>query len=558
MLLLNALRLILLILSLPLRVLGRRKRPAFVRFLLRHNPPYLAKANRRRLFRGRSDPAEVRSVEELKKQLEILSRDRSVRGVLVVVEELRISQAKRKALEELFQAARVGGKQVVGYGTHASGPEFELLCAADRIILAPGGRLELTGFSAEATALGSALRRLGIEAHFVRRGEHKTAPELFTEPAVSQVQRQTIEHFLDDQYEVLVAAVSRGRRLDPSDARRKVDEGPYSARRALAEGLCDQLCPETDLSSGLAPSPRVAAGTSNEGEIRIAPFVEYAGSHWVPPSLFKPLKRPPRLAVVPLDGIIIDGDGGAPLPGLVLAAANRIRENIRAAARDARAEALLLSVGSPGGSAIASESILEEVRAANKKKPVLAYFDRVAASGGYLAALGAREIWSAPHAIVGSIGVFAGKFEFSALFERLGIHRQVLTRGRNAGLFSISRSFTESERRALEAEVEDTYQSFLEQVAQARGMTKEEAHARGEGRVFPGHEAMQARLVDRTGSFDGACRRALELAGKATERYEVILHAGRGRPLTALTLLRRFSSMRLFALWYPFLQWDGL
>src|SRR5262249_5786884 len=155
-------------------------------------------------------------------------------------------------------------------------------------------------------------------------------------------------------------------------------------------------------------------------------------------------------------------------------------------------------------------------------------------------------------------GVFAGKFEFSALFERLGVHRQVLTRGQNAGLFSISRSFTEHERRSLEAEVEDTYQSFLEHVAQARGMTKEEAHARGEGRIFPGHEAVQARLVDRTGSFDGACRRALQLAGKETERYEVILHAGRGRPLSPLALLRRVASMRLFALWYPFLQWDNL
>src|SRR5262249_32084323 len=155
-----------------------------------------------------------------------------------------------------------------------------------------------------------------------------------------------------------------------------------------------------------------------------------------------------------------------------------------------------LEVESPGGSALASELILDEVRRAAAKKPLLAYTDQVAASGGYLSALGAKEIWAAPPAILGSIGVFAGKVDLSGLFERRGIHRAVLTRGQSAAIFSASRPFTDAEKQALEAEVEETYQDFLQAVARARGRSVQQVHEIGEGRIFSGAQAREVGLVD--------------------------------------------------------------
>ncbi len=84
------------------------------------------------------------------------------------------------------------------------------------------------------------------------------------------------------------------------------------------------------------------------------------------------------------------------------------------------------------------------------------------------------------------------------------MHRTVITRGENAGIYSSARGFTPEERAALEVEVEETYQAFLGHVAEARGRTPEEIHARAEGRVYSG-----ARREGR-----GAGRRARRLRGR--------------------------------------------
>jgi protease-4 len=221
---------------------------------------------------------------------------------------------------------------------------------------------------------------------------------------------------------------------------------------------------------------------------------------------------------------------------------------LRAAARDRRSKAVVLYVASPGGSALASELILEAVQRVAKKKPVIAFVDRVAASGGYMAALGAKEIWATPHAIVGSIGVFAGKFDASGLLEKLGIHRTMIVRGANAGIFSPSRGFTEHERASMEAEVEEIYQTFLEFVAKGRGRTKEEIHALAEGRVYSGTRALGVGLVDKTGGFEEACRHAMTLAKvPAEQRFDIHIHGGADRRFSLLKLLLGGSHAGLYA-----------
>ncbi len=551
-LLLNLLLLVKALLALPFRLLRRRQAP-FVRFALRGDPPYREWAHRRWRIFSKRDPAEVRSLDELRRQLSALSKDARVQGAVFFVEHLQITQAKADAIAALFAELRAAGKEAIGYALHAGNSEYEVLCAADRIILAPPGRLDLTGFAAGATAIKTALDRAGIGARFVRRGEYKTAPELFTDAQISEIHRQTVEHLLDLRFQDLLLRISRGRRIGLEEAKRKVDRGPYTAKRARAEGLCDGLCSALDLASFLSPSAdKQAAEESSEDEL--PDWDDYQSSLPWPGIAWRRLKRRPRLSLVPLQGLIAEGEGGRAPVGPEIAGSEGVVAAVRSARRDRRTKAILLYVNSPGGSALASELILDEVRRAAKKKPVVAYFDKVAASGGYMAALGANEIWAAPGAIAGSIGVFGGKFELSGLFERLGITRMVLTRGDHAGMSSLSRPFTPKERAAIELEIEETYQDFLEQVAGARGKTKEEIHARAEGRVYSGDEALNAGLIDRTGSFEDACRRALELAKSPAGRFEVVIHRAPRRRIPLLGLMREAQMTGVFALWLPGLE----
>ncbi|HSP79141.1 MAG TPA: signal peptide peptidase SppA [Myxococcaceae bacterium] len=546
--LVNLLLLVRALLGLPFRLLAAPHRPTYVRFRLTGDPPYREHTRQQRpglaALRGvgRKEPATVSSLESFRDALELLAADPKVKGIVLEVEELEIPPAKRDVLVKLLGDFRAAGKRVVAWAVSTGNQGYQLMCATDEVLLSPAGRLELVGFAAEATALGEGLGRLGIKAHFFRRGEHKTAPELFTHSHISDIQRQTLEALLDERYEELVDSVARGRGRTPEEVRAWIDQGPYSAKRALEAGLVDGLCSEVDLPE------RLGMKTEEEDEEEgLEPFPVYRARLPWPPVSWRRLRPRPRLAVVPVTGMIVPGKGGAAPLGSRLAGSDSVVKAIRAAGRDRRARAMVLYVASPGGSALASELILEAVQRVAKKKPVIAFVDRVAASGGYMAALGAKEIWTTPHAVVGSIGVYAGKFDASELLERLGVHRELITRGESAGIFSPTRGFTEHEQRTMELEVEETYQAFLEHVAKARGRTKEEIHARAEGRVYSGQRALEAGLVDRLAGYEEACRRALELAKVPAERFDIILYGARDKRFSLLKLLLGGSHAGVFA-----------
>lgn len=556
--LINLFKLLWTLLWLPVRLLGRGSRPEYVRFRLSGDPPYRRVVRRDLRVWKKSDPAAIASLESLRRNLRRLSRDPSVRGVIFEVDGLEVSPAKRQALIELFGMVREQGKEVIGYGVSISNAEYELLCAADRILLPAAGRLELTGFAAELSAIGEGLSQLGVTAHFIRRGDYKTAPELFTRSDASPIQQQTVGALLDERYAALVGAIVRGRRLTEADARARIDAGPYSARRALAQGLVDGLCSEPDLPNLLAPKDRVAESETERPEARVGTFAAWQSAQVWPPVEWRRLRPPPPVGVVSINGMIAEGKGGTLPAGPVIAGSMTVLKALDAARENPRVPAVVLYVSSPGGSAPASEMILEGVRRLAEKKPVVAYFDRVAASGGYMAVCGAKEIWAGTGAIAGSIGVFAGKFDLSGLFARLGIHRTLITRGENAGILTSSRAFTAHERASLEASIDETYEAFLDIVANARGRTREEIHARGEGRVFSAARAAEEGLVDHVGGFEDACRRAMTLAGKTPpEQLEVTVFGTRAPGPTLMSLLSSLSRSTVYNLWYPWLDISG-
>ncbi|AKJ03877.1 protease-4 [Archangium gephyra] len=532
--LINLLVLLRVLLGLPFRLLGARSRPAYVRFRLAGDPPYRERPRRARLplglgGQGRPEPATVTSLEGFREALELLAKDAKVKGILLVMEDLAVPPAKREVLVKLLEDFRAAGKRVVAWAVMVDSLGYQVMCAADEVLLSPAGRLDLVGFAAEALALGEGLGRLGIKAHFFRRGAYKTAPELYTHAHVSDIQRQTLESFLDERYVDLVDSVARGRRRTPEEVRAWIDGGPYSAKRAAAAGLIDGMCDEADLPARLGGKKE----DEDEDDEGLEPMPMYRARLPWPPVRWRPLRPKPRLGVVPVSGMIVSGKG---TPGRA-AGSDTVVKALRAAGRNRRVKAVVLYVASPGGSAVASEIMLEAVQRVAKKKPVIAFVDQVAASGGYMAALGAREIWATPHAVVGSIGVFVGKFDTSELMEKLGVHRTLVTRGETAGIYSSSRGFTEHERALMELETEETYQAFLEHVAKARGRTKEEIHALGEGRVYSGSRALGVGLVDKLGGFEEACRHAMVLAKVPAERFELQTYGGGERGFSLLKLL---------------------
>lgn len=538
-LLYDVVALVLALLCAPFR-LARRRRPAWLALEITGDPPWRAAPRRFAGFaRSRREPLAVASLYAFSKKLEEAAGDRFIRGVIVKVEGFHGPGAKLEAVRHALARFREQGKEVVVYGRAVSMREYAAMAGGSQVFLAPGGRIDLKGYCSELFVVGETLSRIGIRAQFLRRAEHKTAPEMFTDREVSPAQRETTEAILDELSVSAATAIAEGRSRSLDTVRGWIDEGPFGARRALERGLIDAIEDGEGIEQRLAEK--------GEEKARQVPIMAYRKPSVLGASRLKRLRRGPRIARLPVEGILKLGES-VHLPWAPRAAgSDTVVKALRRAREDRSIRAVVLAIDSRGGSSLASELVLRAVRRTAEKKPVVAFFDRVAASGGYMAAVGASAIVAAPHALTGSIGVFGGKLEISGLLDRLGVGRAVLKRGANASLESSFVPWTEGERAVLDREIEETYRDFLAIVAEGRKRPVEEIEPLAGGRVYTGRRARELGLVDELGGFEEAVAKAASLAGIA-ETPEVIAIEPPTRGLAGLARAWRSSeALRLLA-----------
>ena len=175
--------------------------------------------------------------------------------------------------------------------------------------------------------------------------------------------------------------------------------------------------------------------------------------------------RPPTIPAIRLAGVI--GSVGLAGRGLTLAGLERALD----AAFARRAPAIALLINSPGGSPVQSALIADRIRALadEKSKPVLAFVEDVAASGGYWLACAADEIFADPSSIVGSIGVVSAGFGFEDALARLGVERRVHTTGERKGMLDPFRPERESDIELLRGIQADILARFVAHVRDRRG-----------------------------------------------------------------------------------------
>src|ERR1044071_7855399 len=174
----------------------------------------------------------------------------------------------------------------------------------------------------------------------------------------------------------------------------------------------------------------------------------------------------PVVPVVRLSGII--GFSTPLRPGLTLAS---VAKPLDRAFAWPHARAVALLINSPGGSAVQSHLIFQRIRqlSAEKKLPVLAFVEDVAASGGYMIASAADEIFADPSSIVGSIGVIGATFGFTKLIEKIGIERRIYTSGINKAMLDPFLPENPEHVARLKAIQEDIHATFIGLVKSRRG-----------------------------------------------------------------------------------------
>ena len=162
--------------------------------------------------------------------------------------------------------------------------------------------------------------------------------------------------------------------------------------------------------------------------------------------------------------------------------------------------AVVISINSPGGSTTGAEELYRGIRGLAEKKPVVAFVDGMAASGGYIAALGAERIVARETSLVGSIGVLFQYPNASELLDKIGIKvEEVKSSPLKAAPSPFSPTSPEA-RAALARVVEDTYGWFKGLVADRRPLSEAEVAAVADGRIHSGRQALSIKLVDQLGS----------------------------------------------------------
>lgn len=204
------------------------------------------------------------------------------------------------------------------------------------------------------------------------------------------------------------------------------------------------------------------------------------------------LKKRPTVAVLRLQGAIAASGRGALLNDASLAPV------IARAVSRGKPVALALVVNSPGGSPVQSALIAARIRrlAEEKKLPVHAFVEDVAASGGYWLASAADQIWADESSLLGSIGVIHASFGFPEFLARHGVERRVLTAGHAKSLGDPFRPQGEEDAARLKALLDPIHEAFIAQVKARRGARLAADDALFSGEVWAGRRAVDLGLAD--------------------------------------------------------------
>ena len=378
---------------------------------------------------------------------------------------------------------------------------YVLATGFGEIWLQPGGSLGLLGVGVEVTFLRGVLDRLGIEPELEQRYEYKNAADQVLRTEFSDAHREAVDHLAESVFTDAVDAIAVGRGLSVTAVRQLVDSGPHTAVEARDAGLVDRLGYRDQVHT------EILRRVGTEAELLFA-------NRWRPhrrPPL--PRRRPGHVALVQLHGPIGSGRSRRGPMGRQ-AGSDSVSAALRAAIADPHARAILLHVDSPGGSAVASDTIWREVvRARESGTPVIVSMGELAASGGYYVACPADVIVALPATLTGSIGVFGGKLVVRQLLERVGLGTGSVEQGERSLMYSTRRGFTKPERERMVSAIDVIYADFVAKVADGRHLTVDAVEAIARGRVWTGRDAHSNGLVDEIGGLRTAAGIARDRGG---------------------------------------------
>lgn len=436
--------------------------------------------------------------------------DDRVKGAFIRVGGGGMSSADAQEIRAALKAFRAKGKFVVAHAQafYSTGMgDYFLASAADEIWLQPVSEMNTAGVSSTAVFLRNLMDKIEAKPEFTQRYEYKNAANMFMEKDFTAAHREANMRLIESVFESATGGIATDRKKTRQEVVALIDGAPYLTQEAIDKKLIDKQGYDDE-----AEDAALARAGGKAEIMTLSNYYKQAGSPW------EGIGRP-TIAFVHGDGQINDGESeGGGFGGESSMGGDTIAKAIREATDDDEVKAILFRVNSPGGSALASDQILDAVKKAQKAgKKVVVSMGNVAASGGYYVSLSADQIYAHETTITGSIGVLSGKIVTAGSWALLGIDLKSLGVGKNALFDSATQSFTPEQWAAFNKGVDQIYNDFTAKVAAGRKLPIEKVREIAKGRVWTGADAKARGLVDEFGGFRAALEKTKALAGLAPD-----------------------------------------
>ena len=443
-------------------------------------------------------------------------------GLVIRIKDPSLNRAQIEELRRGIKEVRDAGRDVYVFADNYGPGSYALAGAADYVLLQKGGVISLPGLYAEEMYLAGTLNWLGIQADFLQVGQYKGASEPLTRTGPSEQWSRNIDHVLDDLYEQSLQRIMSDRRMDRQQLEETLQNTlAMDSDDAVEAGLIDADPDIRELRSFFEKTRNDSISLIKMRKNREEQNIFQVFNAFL--NMSKPSHKAtrPTVAVLHITGTIIDGDsstGG--MFGGESVGSRTIREALKEIEEDDLVKAVVVRIESPGGSAVASESMWQGLKRLHGEKPVYVSVGSLAASGGYYCAVGGEKIFVNESSIVGSIGVVGGKLILKGLYDKIHLNVYPRSRGPLAGVMSSVRGFSDLERKKLQEMMEDTYAVFAGHVSAARKGI--DLSRTAEGRLFTGRQAIAMNMADEIGGLPETIKAAADAVDLGKGEYDVL------------------------------------
>lgn len=433
--------------------------------------------------------------------IEKAADDENISGILLDLSDVPSGMATLEEIRESLVRFRESKKFIIAYGETFSQKAYYLATVADEICINPEGSIDFKGLTGGVVFIKGLLDKLDVNAQIIRHGKYKSAIEPLTSTSMSDANKEQTKAYVGSIWQHMVEKISQSRNIDAARLMVIADsllvQTPEDAVRLK---IADKIAYRDQVNDLLKEKLKIDRKEDLEF-IKLERYVDV-------PAVKAEKRSKNKIAVIYAVGEIVSGEGEDEIIG-----SERISKAIRKARLDSTVKAIVFRINSPGGSALASDVILRELKLATEKKPVVASLGNYAASGGYYIACAADTIVCNPTTLTGSIGVFGVIPDFSRFFEnKMGVTFDMVKTNTNADFPSVTRAMTPYEEKVITNSVERIYKTFVNHVSTGRGISAANVDSIGQGRVWSGIDGKRLNLTDETGGLKRAIGIAASMA----------------------------------------------